>query len=365
MRVNAFLNVGAIWMAALLPVCIQADENVPSGENMPNPPLYTVQFGFGRDLVPAAHRRALLSLVKEIRQYDRGRAMRVTGFTDNTGPRRYNERLALRRANAVKAVLVKGGIPSEIITTHAVAKDGYISTNHTAEGRAINRRAEVHWADAGGAGLKRKGNDVEKPNYPAGGPVILNRHSSPADLRVGRYSCCKRAGAFIGSIPGAIGSAAGLGVNTVLGGITNPLGGLAGTIGEIADVVDTAIDIAGTASTAVAVVDTLITLTGDPATLDTRTVTIEWDLPEERTDGEALDIYHEISGVTIFGGPDADNLRRVAEVSYVVGKPETYITSATLDVDADLRLFAATVHDIWGNESEFSNIMGMEQKTDE
>ena len=45
----------------------------------------------------------------------------VAGRTDPTGPRKFNEKLAVRRAETVKAVLVMAGIPADRIT--AVAQD--------------------------------------------------------------------------------------------------------------------------------------------------------------------------------------------------------------------------------------------------
>lgn len=45
----------------------------------------------------------------------------VAGRTDPTGPRKFNEKLAVRRAETVKAVLVMAGIPADRITAVAQA----------------------------------------------------------------------------------------------------------------------------------------------------------------------------------------------------------------------------------------------------
>ena len=47
------------------------------------------------------------------------KAIEVAGRTDPTGPRKFNEKLAMRRAETVKAVLVMSGIPAERITAMA------------------------------------------------------------------------------------------------------------------------------------------------------------------------------------------------------------------------------------------------------
>ncbi|MEW8076007.1 MAG: OmpA family protein [Candidatus Sedimenticola endophacoides] len=195
---NAFITAGMIWIAGLLPVCIQAGENAPLrlvGQPMPNhPPLYTVQFGFGSDSVTASHRRALQTLVQEIQEHDRGRPMTVTGFTDDTGPKSYNERLARRRAEAVKKVLIDAGIPAPIVSTEAIAKGQYLSPNQTVEGRADNRRAELHWTEVDHSDTESNVRTFSRysprgngGNGSGAGSGSLHRLSAD-DLRVGRYS---------------------------------------------------------------------------------------------------------------------------------------------------------------------------------
>ena len=43
----------------------------------------------------------------------------IAGRTDPTGSRKYNEKLAIRRAETVKAALVLAGVPAEVITAAA------------------------------------------------------------------------------------------------------------------------------------------------------------------------------------------------------------------------------------------------------
>lgn len=65
----------------------------------------------------------------------------ISGHTDNTGPRKLNERLSLARANSVKSMLVNEfGINPERLTTQGFAWDQPIASNDTKEGRAMNRR---------------------------------------------------------------------------------------------------------------------------------------------------------------------------------------------------------------------------------
>jgi outer membrane protein OmpA-like peptidoglycan-associated protein len=68
--------------------------------------------------------------------------LRIEGYTDNIGTKAYNQKLALRRAMAVKNFLVKEGIKPERIQVVGFGKERYIAENTTSIGRLTNRRAE-------------------------------------------------------------------------------------------------------------------------------------------------------------------------------------------------------------------------------
>jgi OOP family OmpA-OmpF porin len=67
----------------------------------------------------------------------------VIGHTDSIGSVAYNNKLSLRRANAVKAYLVSKGIEANRIYTEGKGKSQPIADNKTKEGRAKNRRVEI------------------------------------------------------------------------------------------------------------------------------------------------------------------------------------------------------------------------------
>jgi OmpA-OmpF porin, OOP family len=67
----------------------------------------------------------------------------LTGHTDNTGDVDANQRLSVDRANAVKAMLVSGGVPSDRISTAGYGQSRPIAANDTDEGRTRNRRIEL------------------------------------------------------------------------------------------------------------------------------------------------------------------------------------------------------------------------------
>lgn len=71
----------------------------------------------------------------------------VSGHTDWIGSVGYNQALSERRANAVKKYLSRKGVNPKQIETHAYGETKPIAPNTTAEGRALNRRADVKTHD--------------------------------------------------------------------------------------------------------------------------------------------------------------------------------------------------------------------------
>jgi OOP family OmpA-OmpF porin len=67
----------------------------------------------------------------------------VVGHTDSVGSAAANQRLSVRRAEAVKKYLVEKGIEPNRIYTEGKGATQPIADNKTAEGRAKNRRVEV------------------------------------------------------------------------------------------------------------------------------------------------------------------------------------------------------------------------------
>ncbi len=67
----------------------------------------------------------------------------VGGYTDSIGSEAYNERLSLRRANAVREYLERRGVAAGRMTVRGFGESNPVASNATAEGRAQNRRVEL------------------------------------------------------------------------------------------------------------------------------------------------------------------------------------------------------------------------------
>ena len=69
--------------------------------------------------------------------------IRVDGHTDSVGADAYNMDLSIRRANAVKDLLVQRGIAPYRIEVMGFGKTMPVATNDTEAGRQMNRRVEI------------------------------------------------------------------------------------------------------------------------------------------------------------------------------------------------------------------------------
>ncbi len=70
--------------------------------------------------------------------------LEVRGYTDSTGSPGINRAISQQRATAVRDVLIQMGVPAPRITAVGYGSDYPIADNSTRDGRAQNRRVELH-----------------------------------------------------------------------------------------------------------------------------------------------------------------------------------------------------------------------------
>ena len=100
-----------------------------------------IHFDFDKYEIKEEYIPILNEVVKTLKENDFLK-VRIEGYTDIIGSKEYNERLALKRAKAVKDYLVKHGIPEEKIEIVGFGKERFIAPNETKIGRLTNRRVE-------------------------------------------------------------------------------------------------------------------------------------------------------------------------------------------------------------------------------
>ena len=99
-------------------------------------------FDFDKSVLKPEGRAKLTDLVSKIRGVNLEVIIAV-GHTDSIGTVPYNQRLSVRRAEAVKAFLVSQGIERNRVYTEGKGEKQPVADNRTAEGRAKNRRVEI------------------------------------------------------------------------------------------------------------------------------------------------------------------------------------------------------------------------------
>ena len=99
-------------------------------------------FDFDKSVLKPEGKAKLDDLVDKTKGMNLEVAIAV-GHTDNIGTAAYNQKLSVRRAEAVKAYLVSKGIEKNRVYTEGKGMSQPIADNKTREGRAKNRRVEV------------------------------------------------------------------------------------------------------------------------------------------------------------------------------------------------------------------------------
>lgn len=102
-----------------------------------------VRFGFGTSTVEPHFQAALDKAADELLA-EPGTRVVVEGHTDDVGDEAYNNELGLRRAEAVRDYLVARGVAAERLSVRSFGKSRPVASNDTEEGRALNRRVELH-----------------------------------------------------------------------------------------------------------------------------------------------------------------------------------------------------------------------------
>jgi len=99
-------------------------------------------FDFDRAVVKPEGKAGLDDLMSKLQGMDT-EVMIAVGHTDSVGSDAYNQKLSLRRADAVKAYLVSKGLDQARLYTEGKGETQPIADNATAEGRAKNRRVVI------------------------------------------------------------------------------------------------------------------------------------------------------------------------------------------------------------------------------
>ena len=102
-----------------------------------------ILFDTGSDAIKAEGVVELNKMADILAKYSDDR-VKVEGYTDSVGDAKHNQALSERRASAVKTVLVSRGVQEKQIEVYGYGETKPVADNAHAEGRAKNRRVELH-----------------------------------------------------------------------------------------------------------------------------------------------------------------------------------------------------------------------------
>ncbi|WP_285430237.1 OmpA family protein [Pseudomonas sp. fls2-241-R2A-110] len=102
-----------------------------------------VLFAFNQSELTPTARSELDALMSKLQGADVV-SIKVIGHTDSVGSDTYNQALSERRASSVAAYLLSQGLDPNKLTSEGKGKSQPVADNGTDEGRAKNRRVELH-----------------------------------------------------------------------------------------------------------------------------------------------------------------------------------------------------------------------------
>ncbi|MGE0315883.1 MAG: OmpA family protein [Lautropia sp.] len=129
----------ATYQVPALPALRPPAPNDPSYEVLSNEVLVRVFFASGGRAIV----RPDDGLQRMEAEAADAREIRISGFTDNVGNEDVNAYLARQRAESIRELLIRRGVPAEKLFVSWTGPGRYLADNDTALGRAMNRRVEV------------------------------------------------------------------------------------------------------------------------------------------------------------------------------------------------------------------------------
>ena len=126
----------------------RADPTPPAPTPKPKPVAEKVTFAadvlfdFDKSVIKPEGKSKLDDLAAKVRGINLEVVIAI-GHADSIGSDAYNQKLSVRRAEAVKAYLVSKGIEGNRVYTEGKGEKQPVASNKTKEGRAKNRRTEI------------------------------------------------------------------------------------------------------------------------------------------------------------------------------------------------------------------------------
>lgn len=103
----------------------------------------SIYFATNKSVVQPAMRSRLQEIAQALATSEDATTILIEGHTDSDGSNEYNLELSRLRAEAVRSVLVGGGVPAGRVETQGYGETRPVASNATSSGKAQNRRVEI------------------------------------------------------------------------------------------------------------------------------------------------------------------------------------------------------------------------------
>jgi OmpA-OmpF porin, OOP family len=137
---------------ATFSACVQSPNPTETASN-PFPPTVVVQsetekidlrgVSFERDGKIRSSSKPVLDAAAELLKTQTDATVYVDAYCDPSGGPALNQKISIERAAAVKAYLVKRGVPADRVVARGFGATDFVASNATWEGRKENRRIEL------------------------------------------------------------------------------------------------------------------------------------------------------------------------------------------------------------------------------
>lgn len=121
---------------------VEAVDMGPSGPMNPQDAMYLVFFDWDRSDLNQGANKVLDAVASEV-QANPPNGVGVVGHADTSGGKEYNQRLAMRRAEAVRAALISRGIEQGMISIESRGEDDLLVPTPDNVREPANRRANI------------------------------------------------------------------------------------------------------------------------------------------------------------------------------------------------------------------------------
>jgi len=123
---------------------VDADGKYTGSDGLSRSGFKLLYFGYNSYRLDSGQVQRVMSDLPKIRQLARQGTIRIEGNCDEFGTDEFNYALGLKRAKAVKALLVSNGIPASKISVVSYGESNPVCRGHQAACHAKNRRAEIN-----------------------------------------------------------------------------------------------------------------------------------------------------------------------------------------------------------------------------